>query len=452
MTSPLFALSVCAAQVGSAYLGLGYAGGVAARRDWCGQETRWTRLLWLQVADMRHRTRCVLRCPQCWRIEQQSCWDVELVRQSEEVIVVATCVFVSFKHTTDGEITTDFTLASALFDELTSRGIATFFSPVTLAASARSDYSRAIDEALDNAKVLVAVGSSRENLEASWVRYEWESFLNDQRSGVKPDAMLYSLTQGCPTSELPRALRQHGNFDATELQRLADVVERALCATADRVAEARELTPDSRVVDQLALRYGGFLRTPALNDLDDVARAYSSRGAATAGIGLMALHEAADRIECSGISLNFLCQQMSGPTLIRLVRRGCQIRALFLDPDCPAMAAREEEECHPAGKLRDLTHLNIDHLMNLKRRMMGHEVAGSLEVATTRETPRFSLTILDETLCIAQPYMPVLRGVDSPTFVLARRSSSAGLVAAFSESFAELWSASTKLLGDGDDE
>lgn len=366
-------------------------------------------------------------------------------------------VFISFKHSSDGANASDARLASDLYDELISRGLSTFFSPVTLAATARSDYSRAIDEALDQAHVLVAVGSSQANFEASWVRYEWESFLNDQRSGVKPRATLFSLSQGCRPRDLPRALRQYANFDASELDRLVDVIEAAV-AVARPVESRRSGCPDNDggtsgsqpfSENQVELRYAGFLRTPALDDLDDVSRAYPSRGSAAESIGLMALHQSAERIQCSGISLNFLCQQVSAPVLTRLVRGGCHISALFLDPECPAMAAREAEECHPPGKLRDLTQLNIDHLLGLKRRLAVHGVAGSLEVAVTRETPRFSLTILDETLCIAQPYMPVLRGVDSPTFVLARRSAS-GLVTSFVESFYELWAASS-VPGSGDD-
>ncbi|WP_431240970.1 DUF5919 domain-containing protein (plasmid) [Mycolicibacterium aichiense] len=355
-------------------------------------------------------------------------------------------VFISFKHTSGGAITLDFKLAASLHDLLASRGVSTFFSPVTLAASARSDYSRAIDEALDQARVLVAVGTSRENLEASWVRYEWESFINDQRSGVRADGTLYSLTQGCTPNDLPRALRQYGSFDASELERLVDLIEVVLRTPESPDGDALSpmgqpaATPADDVPedDVLQRRYAGFLRTPALSDLDDVARAYPSRGSAAEGIGLMALLESADQVDCSGISLNFLCQQMSAPALTRLIRRGCRIRALFLDPDCPAMAARETEEYHPRGKLRSLTQLNVDHLLGVKARTENRGLDGCLDVGLTRETPRFSLTILDGTLCIAQPYMPVLRGVDSPTFVLARRSP-AGLVMSFIESFSELW-------------
>jgi len=48
-------------------------------------------------------------------------------------------------------------------------------------------------------------------------------------------------------------------------------------------------------------------------------------------------------------------------------------------------------------------------------------------------------------LGIVQPYMPGLRGVDSPTFVLHRRWPALGLFPAFEAVFSSLWSTSKPL-------
>jgi len=73
-----------------------------------------------------------------------------------------------------------------------------------------------IDEALDASRFLIAVGSSYKNLDSEWVRYEWESFLNDIRSRRKPNAEVFVLFSGMRVTELPRPLRLQQAFNADE--------------------------------------------------------------------------------------------------------------------------------------------------------------------------------------------------------------------------------------------
>ena len=67
-----------------------------------------------------------------------------------------------------------------------------FLSNVSLERLGISEYKKAIDDALDVAQVLVAVGTSRDNLVWRWVRYEWDSFFNDILSGVQPSGRIFS--------------------------------------------------------------------------------------------------------------------------------------------------------------------------------------------------------------------------------------------------------------------
>ena len=73
-----------------------------------------------------------------------------------------------------------------------------------------------IDGALDASQFLVAVGCSHDNLDSGWVRYEWGSFINDIRNGIKPDAEVFVLYQDMTISELPRALREQQAFDGND--------------------------------------------------------------------------------------------------------------------------------------------------------------------------------------------------------------------------------------------
>ncbi len=118
-------------------------------------------------------------------------------------------VFISFKHLDEsGNETPDSRLAREAYHYLTDRGLNVFLSTVSLEQLGIAAYKKAIDDALDGAHVLIAVGSSREHLESQWVRYEWDSFFNDILSGIKPEGRVFSYVEGVDLAKLPRALRQ----------------------------------------------------------------------------------------------------------------------------------------------------------------------------------------------------------------------------------------------------
>jgi hypothetical protein len=59
---------------------------------------------------------------------------------------------------------------------------------------------------------MIAVGTSTENLNSEWVRYEWDGFYNDILSGVKPSGKLFTYVAGLRPAQLPRTLRQTQTF------------------------------------------------------------------------------------------------------------------------------------------------------------------------------------------------------------------------------------------------
>jgi SAM-dependent methyltransferase len=124
-------------------------------------------------------------------------------------------VFISFKNTDEnGSPTEDCRMAHELLDALTESGVETFMSDVSINRLGESDYRKAIDEALDSAKVLVVVAASAANMQAPWVRKEWMSFDNDILSGIKPDGKILSYTRGVKVQDIPRALRVYQMYPA----------------------------------------------------------------------------------------------------------------------------------------------------------------------------------------------------------------------------------------------
>ncbi len=138
-------------------------------------------------------------------------------------------VFISFKKSDQSKaLTPDAVVAEKLYKLLRDNNVETFYSEESLAECGAGQFSRTIEKALDEAKVLVLVGSCRENIESRWVEAEWDSFLNDVRSGHKEGQLFIVNCGTMKPSELPLFLRRQQMFREDELSRLLQFVLNAL--------------------------------------------------------------------------------------------------------------------------------------------------------------------------------------------------------------------------------
>lgn len=140
-------------------------------------------------------------------------------------------VFISCKNLDDdGVQTRDAQIAAEAYDFLMSKGLSVFLSTFPLEQLGASDYTSAIDSALDSASVLLAIGTSADHLNSRSVKYEWDSFANDIRRGIKPNGRIFTYIEGMPITALPRALRQTQTFVHSKgsLQRLYNFIAQAL--------------------------------------------------------------------------------------------------------------------------------------------------------------------------------------------------------------------------------
>jgi hypothetical protein len=169
----------------------------------------------------------------------------------------------------------------------------------------------------------------------------------------------------------------------------------------------------------------------------DVTHVFATRGEFTSSIPPERLFAGARSIDAAGLSLNLLSQQFSTTSLRELVEQSCHIRCLFLAPHGTAIHAREEEEHYQSGDLSALTQLNIDILTALRRSLPARN-RRHLEISTYDATIRFNILLVNDMIGVVQPYMPGIRGVDSPTFVLQRREKG-GLYPCYAQMFSALW-------------
>jgi len=173
-------------------------------------------------------------------------------------------IFLSFKNLDErGRPSADSELAREVFNHLTGLGLDVFFSEVSLERMGVSAYKAAIDDALDRATTLIAVGTSRQNLESQWVKHEWDSFLNEILSGVKPFGRVFVYVDGMTLKDLPFALRQSQVFNRADagLERLASFV---LNAGASRYTPA-ESTP----IDRKSAEPPELPAAPRSSDIND---------------------------------------------------------------------------------------------------------------------------------------------------------------------------------------
>lgn len=128
-------------------------------------------------------------------------------------------VFIAFKQLApNGERTRDSQIAELLYLMLQSYGIRTFFSMVSLEILGAAAFKNTINSALDEATVMIVVGTSKENICARWVQYEWGSFHQDMLDGKKGEnARIFTYLENMNVEELPRELRGFEGFQHSEM-------------------------------------------------------------------------------------------------------------------------------------------------------------------------------------------------------------------------------------------
>ncbi len=87
-------------------------------------------------------------------------------------------VFICYKETDDkGERTHDSVIAEDIYNDLTEAGYKVFFARITLEDKLGKEYEPYIYSALKSARVMLVVGTTKENFEAVWVKNEWSRYL-----------------------------------------------------------------------------------------------------------------------------------------------------------------------------------------------------------------------------------------------------------------------------------
>ena len=111
-------------------------------------------------------------------------------------------IFISYKETdASGNRSKDSITAQNLYEKLSAEGYKVFFSRITLEDKIGTQYEPYIYAALSSSKVMLTVCSSKEYIEAPWVKNEWSRFLTLRQNDSSKT--LIPLYYDMPKSDLP---------------------------------------------------------------------------------------------------------------------------------------------------------------------------------------------------------------------------------------------------------
>lgn len=124
-------------------------------------------------------------------------------------------IFISFKNTENNEYTKDRQVSEALYRYLSEKGIKTFYSNITLFDFGESAYKEVIDDALDEVKLMIVIGSKSEYLTSKWCKYEWLTYQQNILSNIVEGSIVTYLGD-MELSDVPTGIRHYQSFKLNE--------------------------------------------------------------------------------------------------------------------------------------------------------------------------------------------------------------------------------------------
>jgi len=113
-------------------------------------------------------------------------------------------------------------LAQDIYQNIVAEGLKVFFARITLEDKIGTAYEPYIFSALNSAKVMLIVGTSKENFNAVWVRNEWTRYLALTKS--KKDKVLIPCYEKMDAYDLPEEFAHLQAQDASKIGFMQDLV------------------------------------------------------------------------------------------------------------------------------------------------------------------------------------------------------------------------------------
>ncbi len=136
-------------------------------------------------------------------------------------------VFISYKTSDENNIPTrDAQMADSLYWALRNKGYSPFLDKYCIEGSGKANYMSSIANAIEKAKVFVAVGTSRKHIDSRWVKREINMFSAKMMNEPEGERTLFSYrSPDFSVNELPADLADLQSYDnETAVLRFIDIV------------------------------------------------------------------------------------------------------------------------------------------------------------------------------------------------------------------------------------
>lgn len=132
-------------------------------------------------------------------------------------------IFICYKETdANGERTRDSVIAQDIYDRLKEKDYRVFFARITLENKPGVEYEPYIFAGLNSAKVMIVVGTSKENLDAVWVKNEWSRFIVNMKKDSSK--VLIPCYADMNPYDLPDSLARLQSYDVNKIGFIQDLV------------------------------------------------------------------------------------------------------------------------------------------------------------------------------------------------------------------------------------
>lgn len=132
-------------------------------------------------------------------------------------------IFICYKESdNNSRRTIDSTLAQDIYYQLTNEGYKVFFSRITLEDKLGTEYEPYIFSALNSAKVMLVVGTSKDYFNAVWVKNEWARFLDLTRKDKSK--MIIPCYRDMDAYDLPDELSMFQSQDMSKIGFIQDLI------------------------------------------------------------------------------------------------------------------------------------------------------------------------------------------------------------------------------------
>lgn len=111
----------------------------------------------------------------------------------------------------------DYAYAREIYTFLMSNGANVFFADEELKNIGSSEYSEAIDRAIEDSTHMIVFASELAFLNSTWVKYEWRTFTDEIKSGRK-NGNIVTVLKDIQIDSVPIALRNHQSFEYANYQ------------------------------------------------------------------------------------------------------------------------------------------------------------------------------------------------------------------------------------------